>query len=916
MLRPRLQRMLAALAIASIAGTVSASDEEFFETKIRPLLANRCFECHGVEKQQGEVRLDTKAAAFSEAPGGMIIVSAKPAESRLVQVIAYDPYDTQMPPAGKLPAEEIALLTEWVKRGAVWPDSPTPSTPDAAGQPAASAGQAEHWAFQPVTRQVPPDVKTPALAVSPVDRFILAELEKHELSFSPPADDRTFLRRLYFDLVGIPPTPEEVAAFESDGSPDAAAKVVDRLLSSPLYGQRWGRHWLDVARYADTKGYVFTEDIRYPYAYTYRDYVVNAFNADTPFDQFILEQLAADKLDLPDSSPKLAALGFLTVGRRNQNNRQDILDDRIDVTTRGFLGLTVSCARCHDHKFDPIPTADYYSLYGVFDSCDDPEAKDLPLIGSAEKSAEYERFQKELERRQAELAAYVAEQKNLVTAEMRRKASDYLLAVVQGNESEDGLRRRGVAYWKEMLGRVSADDPVWGPWKRLSTLPADDFAAQAKTAVEAMRQGAPFQDGLGAFVLERLSSQPLASVGDLAKAYGVLLTGTVERPEGVTPEQSASFDALAAKLTEAGTPFVLNDEQARQLFDRAQRNEERERQKKIDAFRANSEVAPPRAMVLQDRAVPVEPVIFIRGNAGRRGDKVPRQFLELLSEEERQPFAKDASGRLDLARAIADPANPLTARVIVNRVWQHHFGEGLVRTPSDFGSRAEPPTHPALLDWLSAEFVESGWSVKDLHRTILLSTVYRQSSRDRSVDDPRLAELDPTNRLLWRMIPRRLDFESMRDATLAVAGRLDPALDGRPIELFETNSPRRTIYGYVNRNDLPGVWRSFDFPSPDASIAERPETTVPQQALFGMNSPFIIGQAKALAARPEVSSATDPNAKVAALYGLALQRKPNEAELQAAGSYLAGDPMAGSELNRTEQLAQVLLLTNEFLFID
>ncbi|HEX6986283.1 MAG TPA: PSD1 and planctomycete cytochrome C domain-containing protein [Planctomycetaceae bacterium] len=929
---PRLRPLPAALAAVLLAGShaASASDEEFFETKVRPLLASRCFECHGAQKQQGEVRLDAKAGMFADGPAGRLVVPGKPDESRLLQVVAYEPYDTQMPPTGKLPAEEIAVFTEWVRKGAPWPDAAEASSPGGPGTYDFDAARAGHWAFRPVAKPVPPDVKDAASVGSPIDRFLLAELEKHGVGFSPPADRRTLLRRVYFDLVGVPPTADEIAAFQADESPDAFAKVVDRLLASPLYGQRWGRHWLDVARYADTKGYVFTEDPRYPYAYTYRDYVVEAFNADKPFDRFVLEQLAADQLGLPENAKELAALGFLTVGRRNLNNRPDILDDRIDVTSRGFMALTVACARCHDHKYDPIPAADYYSLYGVFDSCDDPDSGDLPLIGTPAQSQAFVRFQQELERRQAEVAKYVAEQRDLIAAEMRRRAGDYLLGVLKGDEAAPGLRRRGVGAWREFLGKVAADDPVWGPWKRLSGLPAEGFADQAKAAVEAMRQETPYRDGLGKFVLDRLTSEPLGRVEDLCRAYGTLLAQTVDRPADLPPEQTASLDAIAAELAKVGPPFALTDDQAKELFDRAQRNEERERQRKVDEFRANSDAAPPRAMVLRDRATPVEPVVFVRGNPGRPGDRVPRQFLRLLSGDGREPFAKDASGRLDLAKAIADPANPLTARVIVNRVWQHHFGEGIVRTPSDFGTRADPPTHPALLDWLAAEFVEGGWSVKRLHRMIVLSAAYRQSSAvsdfgsriaDSDRDNPQSENLDPQsldpeNRLLWRMNPRRLDFEAMRDATLAVAGRLDPALGGRPVDLFGGDSPRRTIYGFVNRNDLPGVWRSFDFPTPDASVGERSETTVPQQALFAMNSPFVLGQAKALAARPEVAASATPEAKAAALYRIALQRDPAAEELGAAAAFLAGEPMPGSDLSRTEQLAQVLLLANEFLFID
>ncbi len=915
MLSTRLQWLPAALVAVLLAVPGAAEADEFFEAKVRPLLANRCFECHGDAKQQGDVRLDLKASVLGGGPDGPLVVPGKPGESRLLQVIAHDPADTQMPPKAKLPDAEIALLTEWVKRGAEWPGGTTPAAVAAGGYDFAKL-RSEHWAFRPVVKSHPPALQDEAVATSPIDHFLLAELEKQGLGFSPAVDKRTLLRRAYFDLVGVPPTPEAVAAFEADESADAFSQIVDDLLASPLYGQRWARHWLDVARYADTKGYVFTEDHRYPFAYTYRDYVVAAFNSDKPFDRFVLEQLAADKLDLPANSPELAALGFLTVGRRNLNNREDILDDRIDVTTKGFMGLTVGCARCHDHKFDPIPTADYYSLYGVFDSCDDPAVGELPEIGSPQKNEAYARYEQELARRQAEVDGYVAEQRASIVAEVRRRSGDYLLAVLRGPEALPDVRRRGLAVWKELLDRLPAEDPVWGPWKRLSGLPADSFAAQVAATAEAMRQETPFQEGLGRFVLDRLTATSLASADDLSKAYGSLLTQTVDRPADLPPDQTAHLDALAKQLETYGAPFALTDEVAKQFFDRAQGNEVKERQRKVDEFRATSDATPPRAMILRDKPTPTEPVVFIRGNSGRRGEQVPRQFLRLIAGESRQPFAKDASGRLDLAKAIADPANPLTPRVIVNRVWQHHFGLGLVRTPSDFGTRADPPTHPALLDWLAADFVEGGWSLKKLHRTILLSAAYRQSSLDRSVDEPKLAEVDPTNRLLWRMNPKRLDFETMRDSTLAVAGRLDPALTGRPIELFSTDSPRRTVYGFVNRNDLPGVWRNFDFPTPDVSVGDRSQTTVPQQALFAMNSPFITGRAKDLAARPEVAAAPTPEAKASSLYGVALQRSPSAEELQAATAFLAGEPLPGSNLNRTEQLAQVLLQANEFLFVD
>ena len=910
--------LFAALGGGFPAIAAETADAEFFETEVRPLLAKRCFECHGADKQQGDVRLDQRDLVMGSGDADPLVIPGNPGESRLMQVLAYDPFDTQMPPKGKLPAEEIAILAKWIERGAVWPKMPEGSNP-VASKDAASDVAGTHWAFQPMADPLPPAIRQTDRVNNAIDQFVLARLEEAGLSYSPRAEKAVLLRRAYFDLIGIPPTPAQMDAFLADDSPDAFAMVVEQLLASPLYGQRWARHWLDVARYADTKGYVFQENINYPFAYTYRDYVVKAFNSDKPYDRFIVEQLAADLLDLPENAPELAALGFLTVGRRNLNNRPDIIDDRIDVTCRGLMALTVACARCHDHKFDPIPTADYYSLYGVFDSTVEPEAADLPVIGTPEQTAAFQQFQAELKKREAAVAAYRVEVGKTVEREMRAESENYLLALIHGEDAFPKARRGEINRWKACLKRASENDPIFALWKRLADVPEEAFAASAAKEIAALRTLPEFQAGVGLAVLDRLSAETITSRDDLAGAYGALIAATANRPEKPSPEQTAHLDALDARLREMGEPFAIASGAIEGHFNRPERAHIRELEKKIDSLLTTSADAPPRAMVLQDRETPVQPVIFERGNSGRHGAKVPRQFLKVLSEEERTPFPKDASGRLQLARAIASPDNRLTTRVLVNRVWQHHFGEGLVRTPSNFGLQGEPPTHPALLDWLAQEFIRRGWSIKELHRMIMASSVYQQSSVDRSHDDPQLAKLDPTNRLLWRMNPRRLEFEAMRDATLAVSGQLDPALKGRPIKLFEEKSDRRTIYGYVNRNDMPGVRRNFDFPSSGATIGARPQTTVPQQALFGMNSPFMIGQAKALTNRSEISAAKTPEERVRRLYRIVLQREPKPDESAAAVSFLTvsmPEEQDTKGLSRLAQLAQVMLLTNEFMFIE
>jgi hypothetical protein len=749
----------------SAAGSFSPQQLEFFETKIRPVLADNCFKCHGPEKQKASLRLDSRAAMLKGNESGPAIVPGHPEKSLLLEVLSHQG-DTKMPPDGPLPRGVVANFEAWIKMGAPW------SGDNTAGKTPADAWK-QHWAFQPVKSPALPAVKHRERVQTAVDAFILAELEKNGLALAAPADRRTLLRRVTFDLIGLPPTAEEIEAFENDNAPDAFARVVDRLLASPHYGERWGRYWLDVARYADTKGYVFTDERRFAYSYTYRDYVIKAFNDDLPFDQFIVEQLAADRLfaqarasGKPADPKPLAAMGFLTLGRRFLNNQHDIIDDRIDVTTRGLLGLTVGCARCHDHKYDPIPTRDYYSLYGVFNSSVEP--KELPLLGEPERTPEYVAFEKELKTREKAVADYKEKYKAELAANNRK-----------------------------------------------------------------------YRDELKAL------------------------------------------------------------------------------QKKVDQYAASAPAAPPRAMVLEDLPKPREPRVFLRGNPNNPGPAVPRQFLHVLAGDKRQPF-KEGSGRLELARAIASRDNPLTARVIVNRVWLHHFGKGLVRTPSDFGMRSDPPSHPELLDYLAGRFMAEGWSIKQLHRLILLSSAYQQSSIA-SADAQRI---DVENRLLSHMNRRRLDFEGMRDALLFVSGRIDLRMGGPAVEMFEGKmSNRRSVYGFIDRQNLPGLLRTFDFANPDASNPQRFETTVPQQALFLLNSPFVMEQARQLVKRGEIASAALPEAKVRALYRVVLGRPPDGEELTMGLRFLqlaAAETAPGGAqgLAPLERYAQVLLLTNEFMFVD
>ncbi len=927
------------------ADAISPEQEKFFEEKVRPVLANRCYECHGPKKQESGLRLDFRDGVLKGGDSGTpAAVPGKPDESLLVAAVR-GTGDYEMPPKGKLSPEEIDVLAKWVEMGLPWPASDAAPVIKSLDEQIQEV-RTTHWSFQPIRRPPVPQVQDRDWPNTPLDNYVLAKLEAAGLTPSPEADRRTLIRRLSFDLTGLPPTPEQVDEFLADNGPDAYARLVDRLLASPHYGERWGRHWLDVARYADTRGYAFAQERRYPYAYTYRDYVIQSLNDDLPFDRFVCEQLAADLLPPEEGNRPLAAMGFLTVGRKF-NNRHDDLDDQIDVVGRGLLGLTVACARCHDHKYDPIPAADYYSLYGVFASSREPE--ELPLLGDPAQAAGYEAFMAELNKRRQALEDYENEVRVQIQQVAREKATDYLARAAELPESslealplislkKDELKPRLLERWRQYLRRHSQPDhPVFGPWSLLLQLPDDNFAAQAADVVakltekpEGLETGQLNPRVKAVFLAESLSAK-----SDVVRVYGQLLAEAMEQWKQAGGDQSAQeklspeWRQVAAVLTADDAPTTISRGDVRGLMDRAQRNRQRELEKQIETFQANSPNAPPRAMVLAENDQPHNPRIFLRGDAARPGDPVPRQFLAVLEGAERKPFVQ-GSGRLELAQKIVSDDNPLTARVIVNRIWMHHFGQPLVDTPSDFGVRTAKPVQADVLDYLAALLRESGWSLKTLHREIVLSATYRQSSTrvdsqtggselatsvSTSPPDPRT--IDPENRLLWRMNRRRLEFEPLRDSLLFVAGRLDTTMGGRPADLIEAPfSRRRAVYGFIDRQDLPNLLRVFDFASPDQSAANRPQTTVPQQALFLMNSPFVIEQAQALAARPEVASAATDAEKIAALYRIVFARSPSDAEQQVALDFVQSTQAGSTPLSTREQLAQLLLLTNEFTFVD
>jgi hypothetical protein len=883
--------IFAGLLIVLTVGAVSArgvgptpEGVDYFEKNVRPILVDTCYKCHSAksEKLKGGLYVDSPYGLRKGGKTGPAIVPGEPEKSLLIKAVRYGDEELQMPPKEQLSKEQVAALETWVKMGAPDPRADPATAVVAATAPVVTtlslAESKNFWSFKRPVMPSVPVVKGGDWAKSPVDAFILDKMAASGFEPATPADKRTLLRRATFDLTGLPPTAAEVAAFEADRSADAFEKVLDRLLASPAYGERWARHWLDVARYADTKGYVFQEERRYPFAYTYRDWVVKALNSDMPYDQFLVNQIAADRVVADDpkaDKANLAAMGFLTVGRRFLNNQADIIDDRLDVMSRGTMGLTVACARCHDHKFDPIPTADYYSLYGVFASSTEP--KDPPLLTAGEKSAQTLEFEKELATREAAIVKFKEDRLEKAVTPLRSAASIqvYLLAASKprgaGDASADNakLNRFAIRRWRTFLDETAGSrEPVFALWHKLAALPEKEFSAKAADVVKTF--SADEKQPLNADLAKALGAKPLVSLADAAGAYAAFLESEISNPKS----QIATAPNFPTNVSLANVESIFTGDDRTAFNGLLQ---------KRDAVTATHPGAPARAMVMVDAPNPVNPVIFKRGNPGMPGAAVPRQFLACIAGEARQPF-KQGSGRLELARTIASKDNPLTARVFVNRVWLQHFGKALVRTPSDFGIRGERPTHPELLDYLAVKFMQDGWSIKRLHKTIMLSAAYQQSS----IASAKALQEDSENRLISHQNRQRLDFEGLRDSLLFASGQLDTALGGRAVDILnQPFSHRRTIYGFVDRQNLPSMFRAFDFASPDQHAPMRFANTVPQQALFMMNSPFVVEQARGVANR--VTEVTVPVEKIKGMYRTLFAREPNAEELKLGLAFISAE---------------------------
>jgi cytochrome c553 len=952
---------LCAASFAVAADDVQPTKEglEFFEKNVRPILSDRCYECHSANKNssKGGLILDSHDGAYKGGDEGPAVVPGNLEKSLLIKAVRYTDPEFSMPPkktGGKLPDDKIAILEEWVKMGAPMPVGGAVKLTGLTGK------AREHWAFQPVTKPTVPEVKNRAWVKTPIDAFVLAKLEAKGLQPNPAASPESFLRRVSYDLIGLPPTSEQVDTFEKavqaaqvadtmalrSGKPAVAveavyAKQVDTLLASPHYGERWARHWLDTARYSDTRGLQVDQgdslfkDYRFAYAWTYRDYVINAMNDDKPYNNFIVEQLAADRIPgISPDDPRLAALGFLTVGKRF-DDPNDIIDERIDTTTKAFLGLTVSCARCHDHKFDPIPIKDYYSLHGIFASTVEP--LHLPTIAATSKSAAAARtdFTKRLGQLQDEQVAgffrYMRETRARYDKEM---AGRLMIASVRRGSSEAGeySDRYKIDLTSDVdfaAMRIQKDSPITGPFYAVAQVPVVYFAERAPIAIkEAL---ADTDHPVNPIIAAALRDLKPKSLHDVAAAYQKAYNenkAAILAHLAVLAKPGDGWKKTSPAIAEmTGYPWaipsydeVFDNEDMISLFSTRKFCADWQnrpiyggignrapvayfRHTRINELRLSHPGAPGEAMVVQDSEAPKDSYVFKRGDKNNKGDIAPRQFLDILSKGERRPYV-DGSGRYEFAQSIATKDNPMTARVAVNRTWMKHFIEGFVLTADDLGNMSEKPSHPELLDYLATDFMENGWTMKRLHRMIVMSNVYRLDSDPtanplvvkKGPVDP--LKVDAGNRLLWRGNLRRLDFESLRDSMIRLTGKLNPLVGGQPANITdEPFSYRRSLYGYVDRSRLSDTLSQFDYGDPDQANSKRNSTIVPQQALYFMNNALCVEVARAVSARKDVVNAMSEDQRIVAMFRCMFQRRPSTNEIRVSQEFLTKAKMTLATAN-------------------
>ena len=1027
-LRPLVMSVTAQSLILPLLGVcltspsaLADSRKEFFEARIRPLLLKHCVECHGPQKQESGLRLDFRDGWSSGGDRGVSIVPGKPQASLLIEAVSHTNLDLKMPPDRKLSAREISDLTKWISKGAF---DPRFSAPRDQPKRLSLAQARSFWSFQPVIRPAVPRIDDPSWNRTPIDRFVRRRLQVNGLTPTDVAGKRTLIRRATFDLTGLPPTPAEILAFLSDDSPTAFETIVDRLLTSTAYGERWGRHWLDVARYADTAG----DGADYPVreAYKYRDWVIRAFNNDMPFNQFVREQIAGDILASRDSlknskrfASQVTATGFLAIGKRygyKASPDYQYLDfaDVIDSIGRSFQGLSLGCARCHDHKYDPISAADYYALYGILQSTkwafpggeeQKRPAHFPPLVPPDRLVA--------LEKAKAERLAQVDAQ--LVALKQRQQSFDpnwHVGGVDLGFEAQQPAKRPGDPW--VCAGPIEVTTEAQSPFDHVhpkgtlgvrigSGKQTDGLRYVFKNGLRATPQqkmhftvdfrSAPssqkgaFRFYLGRGVGQSLAIQCSATATQFAIANGAkwetirnltpgtwntlritidpntkTYSGVVGRPGDLTEFSNKSvgpgWDGVADCFICDGFGHIPGPACPRDLDNIGLQDEPfahpgittvkpkavtADVREQLAAITKETETLTKQRQTLASEpayevaygvgeAEPINARIQLRGEPHRPGDEVPRRFLKVLGGD-RLRKQSTGSGRLELANWIARPSNPLTARVFVNRVWLWHFGSGLVSTPSNFGSRGERSSHPQLLDWLASEFVNSGWSVKHLHRLIMRSRTYQLASHDHTKN----LEIDPSNRWHWRYSRHPLDAESIRDAMLFVSGNLDRTIPkSHPFPPVNTwgftihhpfhavyDSNHRSVYLMMQRNRRHPYLALFDAADPNQSVAARLPTTTPTQALYLMNSPFVHKQAEGMAKRL-LTLSTTIDARIRIAFEMAHGHVPADSQVADAKVFVTSyqrKVSSAAEEDRNDiaswsALIRVLLTSNAFLYVD
>jgi cytochrome c553 len=928
--------LLAAILCATAPAQESAQD--FFEQRIRPVLSAKCYTCHTTQRMGG-LRLDSREALLTGGKSGPAIVSGDPQASLLIRAVAQSDAKLQMPKgAAKLADNEIADLTEWIKAGAPWPTGKPPKP------------SSDYWAFQPLKRAAPPGLKDAAWSRGPIDRFVLSKLEEKNLRPGKSTDKRTLIRRATYDLTGLPPSPEEVGAFVADASPDAFRKVVDRLLASPRYGERWGRHWLDIARYADGDGrdqrpvylgYGMAKD-GYANTFRYRDWVIDAFNLDLPYDTFVKAQIAADLMPEKVRTGLLPGLGFFGLGPWFTGDdvvfveaRANERDDKIDALTRGFLGLTVACARCHDHKYDPISQKDYYALGGVFASSGYYEHNLAPESQVTAYKAQLAKV-----KAQEQAVNDTVDQYRLQVARMLAdEIPQYLMAIRKAQLAQPALDVR------KLIEAENLDADLFVRWVKYLSEPKKIEHPFLKPWFALMAQGGGSEEDA-----RRIVDEFRKLVLDVIEERTALIAATEQQRHSYKPDPHelwarlpgdlVQFEMFQFRQTIVQQPMnphryyvwldIVRDEEGdfakkpgifefeyKDLVRFLTPAQIRNLSQMVAQYRALQKELPPEypyLMTIADNPEPANLKLNLRGNPHAFGDEVPRGFPAILANTEGVPaqFIK-GSGRLELAEAIV--RHPLAARVIANRIWMYHFGRGIVATPGNFGAMGEPPANPELLDYLAGRLIDSGWSIKTLHREIMLSAAYQLSSENIEANDA----VDPENRFLWRGPLRRLDAEEIRDSLLFVAGSLDETMGGPAVELSSDKNHRRTVYARIRRADYTctsgtgGVDRMlqlFDFADPASSVDQRTTTNIPLQGLFFLNSDLVMNQAD-LVAKRVTGGGGDDATKIQRAYLLLFGRPPKDEEARLGIEFLK---MAGP--TAWQQYAQVLLSSNAFVYVQ